>query len=153
MRLNKAGEPRLHAQPPQLTLGGIVPVRERAGARHAVFATGDMVGYAARFLAQRDLAVDLYSFPFVNPIDTAQLARLAARYAGIATLEEHQANGGFGSAVLERLHDLLSDARLAALPAVKRIAIPNTFIGTAGTQDFLREQMGLQLDGWAASLS
>ncbi|MCS0615757.1 transketolase [Massilia kyonggiensis] len=153
MRLNKAGEPRLHAQPPALALGAIVPVREVEGARHAVFATGDMVGYAARFLAERGLAVDLFSFPFVNPIDGAQLKRLAARYAGITTLEEHQANGGFGSAVLERLHDLLSDGHLASLPAVKRIAIPNTFIGTAGTQDYLRDTMHLQLDGWAATLS
>ena len=150
MRLNKAGEPRLHATLPQLTLGGIVPVRVSDGARAAVFATGDMVGYAAQYLEQHAPHVDLYSFPFVNPIDTAQLAALARRYTQVATLEEHQANGGFGSAVLERLHDLLSDGALAALPAVKRIAIPNAFISSAGSQDFLREQMGLQLDGWPA---
>jgi len=148
MRLNKAGEPRLHAQPPALTLGGIVPVRAVDGATAAVFATGDMVGYAARELAQRAARVDLYSFPFVNPIDTAQLAALAARYSDIATLEEHQANAGFGSAVLERLHDLLSEGALARLPAVRRIAIPNAFISSAGSQDFLRDRMGLRLDGW-----
>lgn len=150
MRLNKAGEPRLHAQPPALALGGIVPVRASEGAKAAVFATGDMVGYAARYLEQHAPQVDLYSFPFVNPIDTAQLAALARRYTQVATLEEHQANCGFGSAVLERLHDLLSDGALSALPAVKRIAIPNAFISSAGSQDFLREQMGLQLDGWSA---
>lgn len=150
MRLNKAGEARLHAQPPALTLGGIVPVRSVDGATAAVFATGDMVGYAARHLEQRAAKIDLYSFPFVNPVDTAQLAALAARYSDIATLEEHQANGGFGSAVLERLHDLLSDGALARLPAVRRIAIPNAFISSAGSQDYLREKMGLQLDGWPA---
>jgi transketolase len=150
MRLNKAGEPRLHAQPPALTLGGIVPVRVSDGSRAAVFATGDMVGYAARYIEQHALAADLYSFPFVNPIDTTQLAALARRYSQVATLEEHQANGGFGSAVLERLHDLLSEGALSALPAVKRIAIPNAFISSAGSQDFLREKMGLQLNGWPA---
>ncbi|MQA42316.1 transketolase family protein [Rugamonas aquatica] len=154
MRLNKAGEARLHAQPPALKLGDIVPVRVAAGgASAAVFATGDMVGYAARYLAQHAPHIDLYSFPFVNPIDRAQLAALAARYRHVATLEEHQANGGFGSAVLERLHDLLSDGELAALPAIRRIAIPNAFISSAGSQDFLREKMGLQLNGWHASLS
>jgi transketolase len=150
MRLNKAGEPRLHAQPPALTLGGIVPVRVSDSAKAAVFATGDMVGYAARYIEQHALAADLYSFPFVNPIDTTQLAALARRYSQVATLEEHQANGGFGSAVLERLHDLLSEGALSALPAVKRIAIPNAFISSAGSQDFLREKMGLQLNGWPA---
>jgi len=153
MRLNKAGEPRLHAQPPALKLGDIVQVRAGGGAKAAVFATGDMVGYAARYLEQHAPHIDLYSFPFVNPIDTQQLAALAARYERIATLEEHQANGGFGSAVLERLHDLLSDGALARLPAVKRIAIPNAFISRAGSQDYLRETMGLQLNGWHASLS
>lgn len=150
MRLNKAGEPRLHAAPPALTLGGIVPLRAIDGATAAVFATGDMVGYAARYLAQHGARVDLYSFPFINPIDTAQLAVLAGRYTDIATLEEHQANGGFGSAVLERLHDLLSAGTLTRLPAIRRIAIPNAFVSSAGSQDFLREKMGLQLDGWPA---
>lgn len=145
MRLNKAGEPRLHAAAPALTLGGIVPVRVSERATAAVCATGDMVGYAARFLAQHAPDVDLYSFPFVNPIDDAQLAVLARRYARLTTLEEHQANGGFGSAVLERLHDLLSAGALAALPAIKRIAIPNTFAVVAGSQDYLRRQMGLTL--------
>jgi transketolase len=112
-----------------------------------------MAGYAARYLEQHGSAADLYSFPFVNPIDTTALAALASRYDRIATIEEHQANGGFGSAVLERLHDLLSAGALAQLPRVTRIAIPNTFISTAGTQDFLREKMHLQLDGWAATLS
>jgi transketolase len=153
MRLNKAGEPRLHAQPPALTLGGIVPVRVSDGATAAVFATGDMVGYAARHIEQHALQADLYSFPFVNPIDAAQLAALARRYTQVATLEEHQANCGFGSAVLERLHDLLSEGVLTKLPAIKRIAIPNAFISSAGSQDFLREKMGLKLDGWPTNLS
>lgn len=155
MRLNKAGEPRLHAQPPALTLGGIVPVRvdSTQKATAAVFATGDMVGYAARYLEQSAPHVDLYSFPFVNPIDSAQLAALAARYTQVATLEEHQANGGFGSAILERLHDLLADGALARLPAVRRIAIPNAFVSSAGSQEFLREKMGLRLDDWHATLS
>jgi len=148
MRLNKAGEPRLHATPPALKLGDIVTVRSTPGASAAVFATGDMVGYAARYIADKGVDVDLYSFPFVNPIDTTQLAALAARYRQVATLEEHQANGGFGSAILERLHDLLGEGKLAALPAVTRLAIPNAFISSAGSQDYLRAAMHLQLDGW-----
>jgi transketolase len=155
MRLNKAGEPRLHAAPPALALGRALALQVAPGCAHqaAVFATGDMVGYASRYLAQHGLAADLYSFPFVNPIDTAQLAELAARYRHVATLEEHQANGGFGSAILERLHDLLAEGKLAALPAIKRIAIPNAFVSSAGTQDFLREQMALTLRDWPAGRS
>ncbi|NGZ83104.1 transketolase family protein [Duganella aceris] len=148
MRLNKAGEPRLHAAPPALPhAGAIVPVLQRAGATRAVFATGDMVGAAARQIEREQLDYDLYSFPFVNPIDAAALALLATRYAHLVTLEEHQANGGFGSAILEQLHDLLYEGRLAALPAIRRIAIPNRFVSVAGSQDYLRQHMGLTLPG------
>lgn len=148
MRLNKAGEARLHEPAPALTLGSIVPVirQPESPATHAVWATGDMVGYAHRFIKEHNLAVDLYSFPFVNPIDTAQLAELASHYLHVTTLEEHQANGGFGSAILERFHDLLSSRKLNRLPEITRIAIPNTFINVAGSQDFLREKMGLNLN-------
>jgi transketolase len=147
MRLNKAGEARLHSTPPALQLGAIVPVRCGADGVHraAVLATGDMAGYAARYLEQHGLAADLYSFPFVNPIDRVQLAALAQRYTRLVTLEEHQANGGFGSAVLEQLHDLHADGALAQLPTIKRIAIPNRFVSVAGSQDYLRSAMGLSL--------
>ena len=152
MRLNKAGEPRLHAAPPVLTLGVPVTVRD-TGAATAVFATGDMVGYAARFIDAEKAPLDLYSFPFVNPIDATALAALARRYRHIVTLEEHQANGGFGSAILERLHDLIEAGALGTLPRVRRIAIPNTFISTAGTQDHLRQKMGLTLAGVAEAMN
>ncbi|MYM70402.1 transketolase [Pseudoduganella sp. FT55W] len=145
MRLNKAGEPRLHAEPPALTLGGNVPVLRRDGAKHAVLATGDMVGAAARQIEQQQLDCDLYSFPFVSPIDAEQLRTIAAAYPRLTTLEEHQANGGFGSAILEGLHDLHSAGKLDKLPTVRRIAIPNTFVSVAGSQDYLRQAMGLTL--------
>lgn len=148
MRLNKAGEPRLHAAPPPLTLGAIVPLRTGRSPTHAIWATGDMVGYASAYLERHAIAADLYSFPFVNPIDLDQLAELARRYRHVTTLEEHQANGGFGSAILERLHDLLSARVLTQLPEIKRIAIPNAFISSAGSQDFLRQKMQLSLDGY-----
>lgn len=151
MRLNKAGEPRLHGQTPILNLGQILPVRTNINATAAVFATGDMVGYASRYLAAHNPDIDLYSFPFVSPIDSTQLCTLAKRYEQVVTLEEHQANGGFGSAVLELMHDLLSAGQLKNLPHVTRIAIPNCFISIAGTQGYLRERMQLLLDNWCTN--
>jgi transketolase len=32
------------------------------------------------------------------------------------------------------------------MPRIKRIAVPNTFIGVAGTQEYLRRMAGLTLD-------
>jgi transketolase len=41
---------------------------------------------------------------------------------------------------------------LQQLPAIKRIAIPNAFISVAGSQDFLRDKMGLTLDSWVTCI-
>jgi transketolase len=66
-------------------------------------------------------------------------------YPDIVTVEEHQSNGGFGSSVVEAINDLYATRQLSTMPRVRRIAIPNTFIGTSGSQEYLRMQAGLSL--------
>jgi transketolase len=66
-------------------------------------------------------------------------------YPDIVTVEEHQSNGGFGSSVVEAISDLYAARELATMPRVRRIAIPNKFIGTSGTQEYLRLEAGLTL--------
>jgi transketolase len=63
----------------------------------------------------------------------------------IYAIEEHQLNGGFASALVETANDLYAQNRFVSFPKIHRIAIPNQFIGYAGTQEFLRNQAGLIL--------
>ena len=81
----------------------------------------------------------------MSPLDLQKIKAIGTNYANIITLEEHQLNAGFGSAILEGLNDLVSAGELADFPKVKRIGIPNQFVGYAGTQDFLREQAQIHL--------
>jgi transketolase len=71
---------------------------------------------------------------------------IANSYSHVITLEEHQLNCGFGSTLLETLNDLLMLNEISLFPKVSRLGINNQFIGYAGSQDFLREQSGLNLD-------
>jgi transketolase len=79
-------------------------------------------------------------------MDMELLAEICNKYSFIHTIEEHQRSGGFGSAILEALHDLLEKGIIKHTPSVKRTAIPDIFINVAGSQDHLRKIAGLNLD-------
>lgn len=147
VRLNKSGEPPVHDQTkaPNIERGKFTPVRDGTGT--LVLATGAMVHPMLIELCstQRDWA--LWSAPFVGMYDRKSMVEMGLKFKRIVTVEEHQLNGGFGSSVVESLSDLYAEGRLVEMPRVRRIAIPNIFIGTSGTQEYLRETAGLTLRG------
>ncbi|MFW9604105.1 MAG: transketolase C-terminal domain-containing protein, partial [Trichlorobacter sp.] len=77
---------------------------------------------------------------FVKPLDS-QMILAAAAYGPIITVEENVLQGGFGSAVLELLHD----QGMIRHP-VKRLGIGDRFI-EQGPQDQLRHDVGIDHDG------
>jgi transketolase len=145
IRLNKSGEPPVHDQGKGLDIkpGRFIPVRDGIGT--LVLATGAMVHPMLIELdtTHRDWA--LWSAPFVGMYDRNSMTEMGQRFQRIVTVEEHQLNGGFGSSVVESLSDLYAEGKLAGMPRVRRIAVPNIFIGTSGTQEYLRKAAGLTL--------
>ena len=146
IRLGKAGEPLVHPEGVinKLGLGEILKVRLGKNTV-AVFSTGAMLKYVADFVEQNRIDTSIYSFPFVKPIDKMDFLKIIKEYKKIITIEEHQAQGGFGSAVLETINDLIEEGKLESCPMVKRIAIPDKFYSVAGTQAYLRKLAGLEL--------
>ena len=147
IRLGKAGEKVAHTEE-SLTVrpGDILPVRLATGNRKAVLACGNIMAAARDQIEAEALPYDLYSVPFVKPIDKAQLkAIVEAHPDGLITLEEHQASCGMGSAVVEQVSDLFAAGALKAYPAIRRIAIPDEFAPVVGTQAYLREYENLKL--------
>lgn len=141
IRLGKAGEPNVHNSIRTVEIGQAIKVLN--GRRVAVLSTGSMLKYAFDNINSNEFGYSLYSFPFIKPLDSETLKHIAKEYNEIITIEEHQRNTGFGSAILEVLHDLLESNELEFIPKVRRIAIPNMFIDVAGTQDHLRRLSGL----------
>jgi transketolase len=144
IRLGKAGEPSIHPINTKIVRGKGVPVIENERKEIAILSTGAMLKYAFDFIKENNLEYSLYSFPFIKPIDNALLLNIANHYQKIITIEEHQRSAGFGSAILEALNDI-SELHDVKIPSVKRIAIPDIFIGFAGTQEYLRQKAGLIL--------
>lgn len=145
IRIGKAGEPKIHKDQSELkiALGDIIPIRENGAT--AVLVTGSILKYVTDFISNENIVCGIYSFPFVKPMNNEKLLRIFKSYKKIITVEEHQAQGGFGSAILEQMHNFAELSQLEVLPAVKRIAIQDKFYSIAGSQEYLRELAGLHL--------
>jgi len=66
--------------------------------------------------AAEALDATVVNMRFVKPIDTGLVEQMAATHELIVTVEEHQAMGGAGSAVLEVLSKTNTKALLLGLP-------------------------------------
>jgi len=146
IRIGKAGEPLVHKEETviKLSLGEILKIRKNG--ETAVFSTGAMLKYVVDFVEQNNIVASIYSFPFIKPMNEEALVDVFNSFKKIITIEEHQAQGGFGSAILEVMNDLREQNRLFNQPIIKRIAIPNKFYSVAGSQEYLRKLAGLILD-------
>ncbi|MGN0227080.1 MAG: transketolase family protein [Paludibacteraceae bacterium] len=147
IRLGKAGEKVVHKEEKlDLQIGNIVPVLQKIGNKKAVLACGNILASANQQIEQEKLPYDLYSIPFVKPLNKDALKIIIEKYPdGIITIEEHQRSCGMGSAIVEQLNDMFVVREIANYPKVKRIAIPDEFVGVVGNQDYLRELEGLKL--------
>ena len=147
IRLGKAGEKIVHAEEKlDLKIGDIVPVSLKDGNQKAVIACGNILASAKQQIENEQLPYDLYSVPFVKPLDKQCLQDIVARYSeGLITIEEHQRSCGMGSAIVEQLNDMFVDGEIVNNPKVRRIAIPDEFAGVVGNQEYLRKVEGLKL--------
>ena len=147
IRLGKAGEKVAHTEESLVVnAGDILPVMSKEGNKKAVLSGGASFAYAKEQIVEQGLAYDLYSVPFVKPINREQLKTIVDNYQnGLITIEEHQASCGMGSAIVEQVNDMFANGEIKAYPSIKRIAIPDEFAPIVGTQSYLREYEGLKL--------
>lgn len=105
----------------------------------AIMATGSMAYQAlvaARALEADGVGSIVLSVPTIKPLDVEAVVDAARRSGGrVVTIEEHQAAGGFGSAIAEALSEKYP------VP-ITRIGMPDEF-GQSGTPEELLEHYGL----------
>ena len=147
LRLGRGGEKRIHDHIDNFEIGKAIKIHD--GEKIAIFSTGaifEEVADAEAILAEHDIYPAVYTFPTVKPIDRAAIARCAADFDMIVTVEEHNIVGGFGSAVAEVLAELPERARLL------RVGIHDTYSSIVGSQKYLRSQFGLDSGGIATQV-
>ena len=96
---------------------------------------------AAKQAEQRGVKATVFDVRYVKPLDAEAILDLVSRALAVVTVEENALAGGFGSAVLE----LLADGG-GSLPPVKRLGLPDRFVGQ-GSQQELRAELGLDAAG------
>jgi transketolase len=143
VRINKSGETNIHCSPIKLEIGDMLTIKN--GQHILVASTGAITEAIAREIEREKLPFSLVSFPFISSLNRRELIRLLGKHEQIITVEEHQLNGGFGSALIEEISDLYSLNLISQMPKVHRLAIPNKFISFAGSQHYLRQIAGINL--------
>lgn len=142
IQLGKAGEKIIHNEELNLKVGEIVPFRVD-NKKDAIIVTGSI---ASVIVASPEVErADVYTLPFVKPINQDQIAKIANAYETITVIEEHQKSSGVGSAVIEQISDLFYAGKVTKYPKVHRIAIEDYFQDVSGSQFFLRKRAGLFL--------
>ena len=140
LRLGRGGEPTLHTKPIEnYRIGQGLILKE--GRDAAVLSAGGILSQttaAAELLEKEGIHAAVYSFPTIKPIDEALIKRLAKEMPLLVTVEEHTIIGGLGGAVAEIVGDMIGDRA-----RVMRIGMQDAYATIVGSQQYLREQYGL----------
>ena len=143
LRTGKADLGTVHAAPPDLTWGRLLPVRQGSGPL-AWLATGSMVRTALT-AAQRWPGSAVFSCPSLKPLLAEDLAAVCRTHRVVVTVEEHSVLGGLGGAVAE--------IAAAAAPAwVCRVGIADRFSKYCGSYQYLMKEHGLDVEAVAAQV-
>ncbi|EME70547.1 putative transketolase C-terminal section [Paramagnetospirillum caucaseum] len=148
VRFGKGGDPVVSKAAHGFAIGTAITLKP-AG-RVGMISTGVMSERclrAAGLLAESGIEAGVLHCHTVKPLDVAAIADLAAQVDLLVTVEEHVLTAGLGSAVLEALAD-----RGGRLSRILRLALPDSFTRTYGSQDSMLELYGLHPEGIAASV-
>ena len=111
-------------------------IRYREGADVALFATGGILRdaiQAAELLQELGIDAGVVSMYSIKPIDKDTIIAAVNETGGIVTIEEHNINGGLGSAVAEVCMDN------GFIPKkFLRIGLDNQYSSIVGSQDYLK---------------
>lgn len=118
----------------------------REGMDVSILAIGHTVHYAlnaCEILDSMGVSAGVVNMRFVKPLDSEVVIQEALKTGRIVTVEENVLMGGFGSAVLECLHDHgITNVKVA------RIGVPDEFV-EHGPQEVWRSRYGITPQGIA----
>lgn len=137
LRLGKAGEPQVHAQPLDLPIGA--PAWVSHGADVVLVSTGTIlpvVVEAADRLRAAGNRVGVVSLPWVSPLSPATAVEIARSAQRVVCVEEH-GPGGLFAAFAEAL------AGTGVCPDIRSVRLTQGPTHLSGTQESLRESQGL----------
>lgn len=138
IRLVKSGEPILHKKEFIFKIGKSIVLKN--GGDITIISTGNMLETALKvydILKKENINCKIVSMHTIKPIDREIIVKSANNMDIIVSIEEHSKIGGLGS----HIASVILEERLNI--KYLQIALPDTFIHTVGSQNYLREIYGL----------
>ncbi|HTU69722.1 MAG TPA: transketolase C-terminal domain-containing protein [Candidatus Baltobacteraceae bacterium] len=139
IRFAKGGDPVVSSPESGFAIGRAIVMRK--GADALMISTGVMTSralIAAETLGASGVQASVLHVHTIKPLDVESICTAAAPSSLVVTIEEHSRIGGLGSAVA----DALADAGIVT-PQL-RLAFPDEFVNTYGSQDSVLQSVGLQ---------
>lgn len=146
IRFGRANTPVFTTPDTPFSIGKALTLWQDEAPVVAILSTGSLsytALVAAKALSESGIGTIVLHVPTVKPLDGEAVLEVARRVRGIVTVEEHQAAGGFGSAIAEFLGEH------HPLP-IRRLGVQDVF-GQSGTPQQLLEYYGLDEKAIAAA--
>lgn len=144
IRIGKKGEPVVHSQIPEITLGKALMLRD--GREVALHSAGNMLPVAlqvADLLAEKGFSTRVLSHHTLKPLDTETVAKSFADCGVVATMEEHSILGGLGTSLAEWMSECPQATNGKRL---WRFGTRDEFLHEAGEQEHARHYFGLDAE-------
>ena len=141
IRLGKGRDPEVHKKIKSFKIGKGILIKP--GKDIGIISTGNILFNSlksAELLLESKIDPAVLSMHTVKPIDRIGLARFVKGKKAVFTVEEHDVDGGLGSAVAEVLSEMPDKINF------KRIGV-NPPVKILGSQDYLRAKLGLDPKG------
>lgn len=147
IRIGKKGEPAIHAEPPNFSIGKALIIRQ--GIDIVILSAGTMMAEvlkAADLLTKHNISATVASFHSIKPLDIEFLQTAASRYKLFVTVEEHGLIGGLGSAIAEWC--AMANHTIPQL----NFGTPDEFMHEIGSQQYARAKYGLVAENIASRI-
>ena len=138
IRLIRNAIPVIYQEDLPYSIGKAITLQE--GSDIGLIATGVMLHrtlQAAELLAKKGIKATVVDAHTIRPLDKETILQVARRTGGLVVAEDHNINGGLGSAVCEVV------AEEYPVP-VARIGLPDVF-GESGAPDLLLDEFGMSV--------
>lgn len=141
IRLGKSGEPILHKKEFIFEIGKSIVLKN--GKNITLISTGNMLETALKvygILKKENINCKVVSMHTIKPIDRDTIIKYATETNVIVSIEEHSKIGGLGSHIADVITEEMLRVKLL------KIALPDEFIHTVGSQNYLKKLYELTPD-------
>lgn len=133
IRLGKADIGDIHQSKLNINCGELVRVIASKKNECSFIATGSMVKTAIEIANKFDNNIEVWSVPFIKPINRLTVEKICRKSKAIVVLEEHSKYGGLGS--------LISEISSETHPVkILQIAVNDRFSDKCGSYDYLLKE-------------